>query len=176
MEPACWSLPVPMEVAKELLEFVRHREAIQHGNAVAIQAKLRRERHGHAIRGSPVNGGAQVLRGQAKPEAIGIAQAAVHFDARLKLLRAKSAFLRPGGKLQRTARPQCIDELPGLAGTILFGNEPFADVATVSVAAQNQFEFHLALDMHARQPVRRQEIWQPIVTYRSEEHTSELQS
>src|ERR1035438_8759861 len=108
MGPAYWSLPTPVEVAEELLEFVRHREAIQHGKAVAIQPKLRRESHGHAIRGTPVNGGTQVLRGQVQPEAVGVAQAAVHFHARLQLLRAKNAFARSGGQLQRTACPKGI--------------------------------------------------------------------
>src|ERR1019366_2823574 len=139
MWPACLSLPAPVEVAEELLEFVGHREAIQHGNAVAIQPKLRRKGHGHAIRGSPVNGGAQVLRGQGQPEAIGIAQATVQLDARLKLLRAKRAFVRAGGQLQWTACREGIAELPRIAREILFANEVFADVPTANVAAQNQF-------------------------------------
>src|ERR1022692_1285897 len=153
-----------MEVAKELLEFVRHREAIQHGNAVAIQPKLRRKRHGHPIRGRPVNRRAQVLRGQVQPEAVGVAQATVHLDARLKLLRAKYAFVRPGGKLQRTAHPECIAKLPGIARKIVFRNEVFADVPTAKVAAQNQFELKLALFIHVRQSIWYQEVIPAVVT------------
>src|SRR5579864_2541914 len=85
------SLPAPVKVAEELLEFVRHREAVQHGKAVTVQSELRRKRHRHPVRSIPVNSRAQVLRGQVQSEAVAVAQAAIHFDASLKLLRTKSA-------------------------------------------------------------------------------------
>ena len=156
-------MSAPVEVTEELLDFVRHRETIQHRNAVAIQPKLRRKRHGHPIRSRPVNGRTQVLRGQVQSEAVGIAQATVHFKAGLKFLRAKGAFVRAGGKPQRPARPECIAELPRIAGKVFFRNEVFADVPTANVAAQNQFELNLALVVHVRQPVRHQKIRQAIV-------------
>src|SRR5271167_3595882 len=159
----CRSLRTPVEVTEELLDFVRHREAIQHGDAVTIQPELRRERHRHTVRRRPVNGWAQVLRSQVQPESVCITQATIHFDAGLKFFPTEGALARAGGKLERTADPQCITELPGIARKVLFRDKVFTNVPAVGIAPQNQLELNLALFVPARQPVRDEEVIAPIV-------------
>src|SRR5271165_330214 len=133
----CPSLRTPVEMTEELLDLKRRREAIQHRNAVAIQPELGRERHRHPVRRRPANGRAQVLRSQVQPEAVGVAEATIHFEASLKLFPAEGALACAGGKLKGTADPECIAELPGIAREVLLRDEVFADVPTVGVAAQN---------------------------------------
>src|SRR5271167_529437 len=137
------SLSAPMKATQKLLDFIGHGETIQDRNAVPIQSELWRKCHRHSIRRSPIDSRAQILRGKVQSESVCITQASVHFDTRLKLLRAKGAFVRAGGKLERAARPECIAALPRIPAKIFLGDEVLADVPAVDIAAQDQFELKL---------------------------------
>ncbi len=68
-----------------------------------------------------------------------------------------------GGKLQRPARPECIAELPWIAGKVFFRDEVFADIPSANVTAQNQLELKLALLSMRASTVRLQEIISAVV-------------
>src|SRR5271166_6386917 len=114
------SLRAPVEVTEELLNFIRHGEAIQDRNAVAVQPELRRERHHHSIWRSPANGWAEILRSVTQPETVSVAQSSIHLEAGLKLFRAEGTLVRTSGKLEGTAEREGIAELPRIARKVLF--------------------------------------------------------
>src|ERR1043165_6146343 len=117
-----------MKTAENILYFVRNTEAVKTRDTEIVQSELWGKRQCHSIRGLPVDGWADIVRGKPCPETITVSQPTIHFQAGAKLLCAKSTVMRFRLQSQRTADPPCVTELPWLIRKILFSNDVFAEI------------------------------------------------
>src|SRR5215469_7162194 len=103
-------IPLSVKTAEDLFDLIRKRKTEQEWDTVTVKPKLRRHANRQAVRRSPINGWAKILRSLGGAKAVGRSQATIHLRPNLKLLAAEYTLVRTGGQLQRPADAYCIAE------------------------------------------------------------------
>jgi hypothetical protein len=143
------SLVIFAEVTGELLDFVGGGEAPEDSERVVVEAEVGREEDGGTLGDIPLRGGADVLRGGVEAEAVLGAESAVEFDAAGEIFRAEEAAAVAGFEFEGARGAEGVAEFPGLGAEVFFGDEIFREVEAFDVGAEDEFVFHLALDLFA---------------------------
>ena len=87
------------------------------------------------------------MRGVRQPEAVAVAESAVHFNSGYKVFAAQIATLRGSFKRKRAARTDRIAELPRVAtGQVLHGERIDGEIPSVVSAGEEQFELKFVIE------------------------------
>src|SRR5579872_2452848 len=86
------------------------------------------------------------MGGVVQTETVTVAKAAIHFNARDEILRAKAAALRRGFQSEGAAGAERVAEFPGMAAREVLGCESvFGDIPALESLRQEQLDFNLVI-------------------------------
>src|SRR5215831_18780204 len=121
--------------------------AQQETMTVVIEAESGREAQCPVGRQVPGNYRSQVMGGVWQPEAVAVAESAIHFNSGDKVFAAQIAVLGGSLKRKRPARADGVAELPRIAaGEILYGKRIDGEVPSLVSAGEQQLELEFVID------------------------------
>jgi hypothetical protein len=101
----------------------------------------------------------------AKAEGVTISEPAVHFHPGYEILRTKAASPRRRFEREGSTGSDSIAKFPRFIRQILYEEKILRDIPAFEIAAEDQLEFHLVLDLLSRLRVRSQKVGLHVVPF-----------